>query len=168
MEGLLVKAEETSTVRRGFERKISKLAIIGFIVIIIIGGLFLFKMLKTNNNAKTPAVQQTARVMRGNIGVSISGSGSITSSNRVDVSPAVNGTVTKVFFKEGDRVKAGDVMFQIDNSNALANIENIQNNISQNELSQSTGTNDMSKLIIKAPFSGQVTGITSSIGDVLG
>ena len=162
-----MKAEETSTVRRVFERKISKVAIIGFIVIIIAGGLFLANMLRTKNNAKTTSQVLTAKVMRGNIGVSISGSGSIVSSNRVDVSPAVNGTITKVLFKEGDKIKAGDVMFQIDNAKAVASIEDIQNNISQSELSQSTGTNDLTKLIIKAPFSGRATGINMKVGDVL-
>lgn len=162
-----MKAEETSIVRRVFEKKVSRVAIIGFIVIIVLGGLFLGKILKTNSSSKSTAVQQTAKVVRGNIGISISGSGSITSSNRMDVSPAVNGTITKVFFKEGDKVKAGDVMFQIDDSNAKANIENIKSNILQNQLNQSTGNNDVSKLVVRAAISGQVSGITANIGDAL-
>lgn len=54
----------------------------------------------------------TARV--GDAPIQISAIGQIVSSHSVAIRPQVSGTLLQVFFKEGDRVKAGDKLFAID------------------------------------------------------
>lgn len=54
----------------------------------------------------------TARV--GDAPIQIAAIGQIVSSHSVAIRPQVSGTLLQVFFKEGDRVKAGDQLFAID------------------------------------------------------
>ena len=54
----------------------------------------------------------TARI--GDAPIQISAIGQIVSSHSVAIRPQVSGTLLQVFFKEGDRVKAGDQLFAID------------------------------------------------------
>lgn len=165
-----MEAEITSKVKKVFERKISKVAIIGFIAIILLGAVFLVYMLKFRSSAAQTLQLRTSKVTRGNISISITGSGPIQSSNSVDISSKINGsvgTITKVYFKEGDSVKKGDLMFELDDSDAKLSVEKIKNSIEQALLSQSTNTNSLGKLSLAAPISGQVTNIMVKAGDIV-
>ena len=163
-----MEAEVTGKVKKGFGRKIPKWAVISLVVFLILGAAVLLYFFKFNSNAKTAVKQQTTRVMKGDLSVTVTGSGPIISSSRVDVSSNETAAITKVYFKEGDTVKAGDLMFELDDTDARSNVEKIQDSISQTELSQSTDSSNLNKLTITAPFSGRATGVTVKSGDVLG
>lgn len=55
---------------------------------------------------------------------SVYASGIIKSKNQYEVFTKVNGIIKTIFVKEGDAVKKGDPLFQIDNSNAKLSTEN--------------------------------------------
>src|SRR5690242_3373514 len=59
-----------------------------------------------------PVVAGTAEAR--NVPVYVEGLGSVQAFNTVSVKARVDGQITKVFFREGQDVKAGDALFQID------------------------------------------------------
>lgn len=83
-----------------------------------LGGLLLWQQQGAETEPRRPKPRAvsvelaTARV--GDAPIQISAIGQIVSSHSVAIRPQVSGTLLQVFFKEGDRVKAGDKLFAID------------------------------------------------------
>lgn len=150
-----------------FGRKTILRIISGVLVIAIIGSLGFYGWKKTHPAAKPVAAQQTAVVRKGGFSVTVSGGGPVAASNKSEVTPKTNATVTKVYFKEGDTVKAGDLLFDLDDSTAKLNVEKAKASLAQTELTQKSNVSSLQKLKVTAPFSGQVTGLTIKQGDVL-
>lgn len=162
-----MEAEVTSKVKKGFDKKILKVAAIGLVIILVLGAAFMYAYPKITSSSKNSIKQRTALVTKGDISITVTGSGPVQSSNTSDVTPSIGGTITKVYFKEGDKVKAGDLMYELDDSNAQLNVANIQNQIAQAQLSQSSNVSSLGKLSVTAPFNGIVTNITAKEGDML-
>ena len=85
------------------------------LIIIIIGGYFGYKNL-TGDGETVRYV--TAATEKGTLIVSISGSGQVSVSNRVDIKPKVSGDVVYVGVGNGQEVKTGTLLVQIDTSDA--------------------------------------------------
>ncbi len=60
------------------------------------------------------ASQQLVKVVRGDLMVSVSGSGNIEVSNDAKLSFGVGGRLDKIYVEEGDRVIEGDVLARLD------------------------------------------------------
>ncbi len=81
------------------------------ILVIIISGYFGYKKIAGNEN---PIQYVAAAVERGALIVSVSGSGQVSASNQVDIKPKVSGDVVYVGVKNGQELKAGTLLAQID------------------------------------------------------
>ena len=164
MEAEAVKKQKPAKLKR---KRMPKLLILAGIIIVL-GALAAVLTFKFHVFSKAATiVQRTSTVAKGDLTVTVTGSGSVESSNRVDISPSVQGKLTKVYFKEGDSVKSGDLMYEIDDSEARRNVEQIKNSIAQAQLSVDSNAKTLSNLTIDAPFSGQVTNISVKAGDKL-
>ncbi len=146
------------------KRPVKKIIIFSLIVVLIAGGVFTYFKLRNTGSANTVA-QRTATVIKGQLVDSISGSAPISSSYRSELSPKVTATLQKINCKEGDQVKAGDVLFVLDNTDALLEIENAKNSIEQMKLTAASTEKSVKGLTLSAPFSGQVTNIMVKEGD---
>jgi membrane fusion protein, multidrug efflux system len=86
----------------------------------IIGGLMFWRFgtpLSAKNQVKNapPAIPVTAGTAQArDIPVFIEGLGTVQAFNKVNVVPRVSGAIVTVFFREGQEVKAGEKLFQID------------------------------------------------------
>ena len=146
---------------RVLKRIITTLIILGLIG----GGAYYYFFLREKPVSAIEVVaQQTAAAYRGDISVTISGAGPVAYSTRRQVKSEVKGTVLQANFNEGDLVKAGDVIFEVDNKEALDKIAQIENSIKQQKLSSSSST-DIGSMVITAPCSGVVTSISVTVGD---
>lgn len=84
------------------------------ICIAIIGGLGWVTYSKlAANTSKTPQYQ-TASVEKGTLIVSIAGSGTISSANSATVTTQTSGVVKKLFVENGQQVKSGDEIAEVD------------------------------------------------------
>lgn len=148
------------------KKRFISLAIIAVVLVSgTIGGITLYKNKTTASTAAT--AKRTVQVSKGNLEVSLSGSGTITSANTADLQSNVQGKITKSYFKEGDKVKKGDLLYEIDDTDAKLSILKIQNQISQAQLSINSNQKSFSNLTIKAPFDGKVTDITAKAGETV-
>lgn len=134
---------------------------------IVVTGLN-YKIIKNKFFAsKTEVLQKTATVKRGNLQVLVSGSGPISFTNSSKLYSKINATVTTSNFKEGDKVKAGDIIYEFDVTDAQTTIDTNQNNLAQSQVAAKASDGDVGNLTIKAPFAGQVSSITLSKGDTV-
>jgi Membrane-fusion protein len=165
---------KTGFIKRLFSKKAFKVLSICIVFLLAAGIIFRYNVFGLRNSiaaslwgARNTAGQQlrTAPVVKGDLSITVAGSGAISSSSRVDVYPGVNSTITKVYFAEGDRVKEGDLMYEMDDSDARLNIENIKNSIQQARISQNTTESNISKLKVVAPASGYISDLTAREGD---
>ena len=82
-------------------------------IAIILGlGWFTFSKFATNTS-KTPQYQ-TATVEKGTLIVSIAGSGTVSSANSATVTTQTSGVVKKIFVENGELVKSGDQIAEVD------------------------------------------------------
>jgi HlyD family secretion protein len=82
--------------------------------------------------------QNTATVQRGNLTATVNAAGNITARQQVTLNFGQSGTVEKVNVKAGDRVKAGQVLGELDLNDLQLQLENARVNlkIAQNKLAQ--------------------------------
>ncbi|MBI4187841.1 MAG: efflux RND transporter periplasmic adaptor subunit, partial [Chloroflexi bacterium] len=63
---------------------------------------------------KPQVTQQLAKVARGDLSVTVSGSGNIATSNETKLTFGVAGRIDKIYVEEGDRVKRGDILARLE------------------------------------------------------
>lgn len=118
-------------------------------VIIIIGGYFGFKSFSGGANEVRYVL---ASVEKGTLITSISGSGQVSVLDQADIKSKIDGNVTKVAVENGQEVKKGDILVQIDNIDALKavrdaeiDLENAKISLSQANTSEQNDESDLSK-----------------------
>jgi HlyD family secretion protein len=95
----------------------------GGLAVVLVGGVAIAGM-----QEKGLAVQ-VAKVGRENLQSKVSANGKIQAVTKADISANVMGQVTKLAVKEGDRVKAGQFLMEIDPRSAKASTEAMQANL---------------------------------------
>ncbi|WP_336787403.1 efflux RND transporter periplasmic adaptor subunit [Paenibacillus sp. MMO-177] len=125
---------------------------LGIIIILAAAGggaYYYYYMRDDKATTETPLAIQ-ARAIKGDIKTSISGTGSVEANSRETVTAGKSGTIATLSFKEGDKVKKGQVLATFeDSSNYDDQIETINKNITktksqiadkQEEYKQAIGT----------------------------
>jgi membrane fusion protein, multidrug efflux system len=113
--------------------RFSRISLIAAAGLVIVGGVLTWRFEEASNvkmrvsSQQQRAVPVTAGIVaQRNVPVFIEGLGTVQAFNRVNVTTRVNGQITKVFFREGQEVKAGDQLFQIDPRQYQAALEQAQ------------------------------------------
>lgn len=86
---------------------------------------FVFFIISCNKKVEETEYEIT-KVTKGDISLSVSKTGQVVSDNEISVYTTASQRVEKVFFKEGDNVKKGDIVvtfYPMDRNEALRNIE---------------------------------------------
>jgi multidrug efflux pump subunit AcrA (membrane-fusion protein) len=113
----------------------------GLMLIVVIAGLLASCAGANAPSAATKTAagtQNTATVQRGNLTATVNAAGNITAHQQVALNFGQSGTVQKVNVKVGDRVKAGQVLTELDTSDLQLQLDNAKVNlrIAQNKLAQ--------------------------------
>lgn len=109
-----------------------KLVIALIVLVVLGGGMYLYK----SASAET-TTYQTAKAEKGTLIVTVTGSGTVSSVNNTQISTQATGVVAKRYVKDGDRVKTGDKIMEIEldlegkqtSSQAWANYQSAKNNV---------------------------------------
>ncbi len=88
----------------------NKFIIFFILVLIFAGGYFGYNKFFKKHNFLHYA---TAKVEKGTLIVSVSGSGQISPSDQVDIKPKVSGEVEEIFVEKDQRVQAGDLLLKL-------------------------------------------------------
>ena len=117
---------------------------------------------------KTAAANMTyaaAVVQKRDVSVTLSGSGTLAAANSYNVTSLVSGEVTSSNFSKGDTVKSGDVLYQIDTSDAEDSIKSAQLNVEKAELSYTNAQKSLTNLTVTSPAGGTITELDVKVGD---
>ncbi|MFZ2025944.1 MAG: efflux RND transporter periplasmic adaptor subunit [Microgenomates group bacterium] len=106
---------------------------IALLVLMILGGSVYFY----NNSNTNTITYQTAKAEKGTLVVTVTGSGTVSSVNNTQISTQATGVVAKRYVKDGDRVKTGDKIMEIEldlegkqtSSQAWSNYQSAKNNV---------------------------------------
>jgi HlyD family secretion protein len=153
-----------------FSRKTVKIIMAAIIVAGVGYGVYKTPIVQKRfvKTAAANAVQQkTTTVKRGDINSVVSGSGSIYFDRVTKVASRVSSTVSKIYFNLGDRVKAGDLIAEFDDIDAKQTVNDKKNSLLQSQLSNEPTIQDVSKLNVKTPFTGQISDIKVKKGDTV-
>lgn len=140
--------------------------ILGIALITAIVGVWYFyfgsqrRVMATQN-----VIQEYATVEKGNIEVTVTGSGTIESSSVKDIASEVSAKVKTVNIAVGDTVQKGDVLFELDSSDLETQIRNKQKTVTNYQKTVNEYTKDISNLNIYADTSGYVTNSKIVKGD---
>src|SRR5512136_609124 len=93
-----------------------RLIVIAVAVVIAVAGYGIYRW---RSSSQTETRYVTGTVERGTLVVAVSGTGQVTAAKQVDLKPKVSGDVTKVSVQVGQKVKSGDLIAQLDSSDAV-------------------------------------------------
>lgn len=109
--------------------------------------------------ANQEMIQEYATVTKGNIEVTVTGSGAIESSSVKNVAAEVAAKVKSVNVSVGDTVKKGDVLFELDSSDLETQIRNKQKTINNYQKTVNEYTEDIANLNVYSDANGYVTNL---------
>jgi len=134
-----------SFIKKIFQKKI--IIVLGLIVVVL-AGYFGYKVF-TNKNKETRYV--LTQVKKGDISVSISGSGQISASNQIILQPKVSGNLVYLGVKNGQFVKAGTLIAKIDTTDAQKAIRDADLSLESAQLSltQAQGSSPLDEKSLK-------------------
>jgi membrane fusion protein, multidrug efflux system len=112
-----------------FFMRMSRTTIVASAGIVIIAGFLIWRFApihpaKNSSQSEIPVTAGTAETK--NVPVYVEGLGTVQAFNRVVVKTRVDGQITKVFFREGQEIKVGDPLFQIDSRQFEAALQQAQ------------------------------------------
>ncbi len=116
------------------------------VLIVAAGGYWWYR----SHKATTSQAQYiTAEAARGNLTVSVSGSGNVAVDQLATVDPTISGTVANLSVKVGDSVKKGQTLFTIENdqlgvdvSRAAASLEQARNSLASSKATKKSADAD--------------------------
>ena len=143
------------------------------VLLIIAGVIIIISIILTINSFKdtktTLAVTERAVSVarKGDVQVSISGSGTIQSASTKDIASEVSANVKNVYVSVGDKVNKGDLLFELDSSDLETQIRNKQRSV--NNLSETVKEykEDIKNLNIYANMNGYVSNLKYAKGDTV-
>lgn len=103
-----------------FSGKTKVIAGVLILCMLSFGGYTYWKQKKA---AQTTSAIRTVKVQRGDVISTVSATGTLSLENSVDISSKITGRIVEVKFKENDYVKAGDVLFKLDDATYLSDLK---------------------------------------------
>ncbi len=142
------------------KKKIIIIAAAVLVIILIIAGINSSK----NKSAMAPVFTE-ARVEKQDITSSITGSAVVNPKDQYSITALVSGDVLTANFEQGDIVEEGDILYEIDASDAQNTIENSDISYQRSQLDYDKALKNYNDLNIKSTISGVVKNLYVKTGD---
>lgn len=137
------------------------------IVAVVFVGVFAYSKKQSKEASKSESLA-SAVVSRGDISVTISGSGTVEPISRYEIISLVRGEIIESKFEEGDHVKEGDILYRIDSTDLQNSIQKQYNNIEKLQLTAKNNADNIANLKVRAPASGTLTDFNVKVDDSVG
>ena len=150
--------------RKKKRKKLKKPVIIAAAVVVLGGAAVAHHFLA---NKKGDEVQSyiEASAERQDIRKTLSATGTIQPANQYDVTSSVQGDVLSCTFEEGDTVKKGDTLYEIDKTEAQNQLEQAKLQLEQSRNSYNQTAESLNDLTVTSKKAGMVTELYVAVGD---
>lgn len=151
--------------RSGKSRK-KIIVIIGIIVVIL--AVVIFMNIKKSKKANVDDTITTVEVKRGDIVSLLEASGTLEAIDQYEITSIIGGEIVADHFEEGDYVKEGQLLYEIDKSSIIKNIDKAENSLKNSQIALSSAYENVSDLQITTPADCVVTKVYIENGDEIG
>ncbi len=136
------------------------------LAILVIALIVIFTGAGNNKPAMTTTyVEET--VQKQNITSSITGSAVVMPKDQYSITALVSGDVIFADFEQGDVVKEGDILYQIDSSDAQNTIENSNISYERSQLDYNKAVDNYNHLTVRAECTGVIKNLYVKSGDTV-
>lgn len=97
----------------------------------------------------------------------VTGTGILEAESQFDVNASVVGDVISAPFEEGAQISKGDILYKIDQTNLLNNIEKTRLGIEKAQLAYNQTADSINKLSVCSGINGTITGLYINSGDMV-
>lgn len=132
---------------------------------IIIGAACGLIIRQKNKAAGSKTAASLSTVTRGDVEMTITGSGTVEPYERYEIIPLVNGEITDCPYEVGDYVEKGAVVYSFDMSDALINLEKQNNSMEKSTITYNEAMENAKKLTVTSGSSGRITSLKVASGD---
>lgn len=130
------------------------------IIVAIIAMVFVW----LNNFSKVPITYRTTEVESGDVTVIVSGTGAIAATESRKEISKVTARVEEIYFKEGDIVKAGDVIAKLDSTDYEVTVNSQKSSLQQAQISKNNADRLVNNLKIISNGDGFINNLNISEG----
>lgn len=151
------------------KQKARKLIILSVAVVLVIAfaAWQLLPRLLNSGQEEQPQ-QRLSAVTRGDLIVSITGSGPLEPIGKQTVSAETDATITDILRQNGDSVNEGDLLMRLDTDAAAQALEEAENNLADALSGADTTSDELAALVVRAPFDGRVTDVQAQVDEEVG
>ena len=150
--------------RKKKRKKLKKPVIIAAAVVVL-GGAAVAHHFFANKKGDEVQSYLEASAERQDIRKTLSATGTIQPANQYDVTSSVQGDVLSCTFEEGDTVKKGDTLYEIDKTEAQNQIEQAKLQLEQSRNSYNQTAESLNDLTVTSKKAGMVTELYVAVGD---
>ncbi len=148
------------------KRKKKKIKLIVFILLVlaaIIASVLFMKRIFSSEDTKLIITPYS--VERGDITTVISSTGTIEPIEQYDISSIARGDVVADYITVGQQVNEGDLLYEVDSTEAQNDIEKARISLQKQQLSYQQTVESIENLTVTAPINGTITNMYVSNGD---
>lgn len=147
---------------KGYSKK-KKILVIVCVIAVLVAIVFGVSSGKTKKEFTVTGTD--SKVEKRDITSTITGSSVVNPKDQYSITALVSGDIISANFEQGDIVTEGDILYQIDSSDARNSIENADISYQRSQMDYDKAQKNYNDLTIKAPFSGTVCNIYVKTGD---
>ena len=134
-------------------------------VVLLLTGLYLYPYNLEESEDTPKPIFKTSKVLRGDLSVNISATGTVEPNFKVEVKSKASGEVLSFPFEEGDRVKKGILLLQLDKSDEQRNVAKAYTELSSSSARYKKA--ETSLLLQKTKYSADLKSSQSEIETAL-
>lgn len=146
-------------------KKLNKKVVIPVAAAVLVAGGLSVHHVVLAKAADSVQTYTESEASRQDIRLTLSATGTIEPANQYSVTSSVQGEVLSCTFEEGDVVKKGDVMYEIDKSDAESSVEQAQISLQQSQNSYNQTVESLDDLNVTSKKSGMITELYVEVGD---
>ena len=150
--------------RKKKRKKLKKPVIIAAAVVVLGGAAVAHHFFASKKGDEVQSYIE-ASAERQDIRKTLSATGTIQPANQYDVTSSVQGDVLSCTFEEGDTVKKGDTLYEIDKTEAQNQIEQAKLQLEQSRNSYNQTAESLNDLTVTSKKAGMVTELYVAVGD---
>jgi len=143
-------------------KKKKTVVIIGAFVVLLIAAIVIISMMAGGKEDKKIL---SATVTRGNVTKVIEGSGTIEAIDQYEITALVTGEILSDHFEEGQEVKEGDLLYEIDTADVENSIEKSRASLEKAQLSYEQSLETVTNLTVRSTITGTVQEVYIENGD---